>query len=158
MTAPALAEIEQALIDLIKADAGLTYLKTVETLGQRNFDASSGEFIVVPPAALLLFPSSELAGKTLDRKFYVWRPRWAVIAVAENLRGAAAAKRGGAAAAEIGVYDLLDDLKKCLAGARLSLPSGGNTIVELVGEALESYRAGRVAYSLEIIVITEYQA
>lgn len=159
MTSPGLAEIEQALIDLVQADTALkTYVKTVETLGDRNIDPNTLEFIVSPPAVLFLLTSAELASATLDRKTYRWRPRWAVIAVAQNLRGPAQAKRGGPVAEEVGVYDMLDDLKNCLAGARLSLPSGGNTIVTLAGEGLESYGQKRAAYYLEIVVETDYQA
>ena len=111
-----LAEIENALIDLIKA--GLPYLgENVQVATQRNFD-SEGNILAIPPAVLLIYAGAQ--GSHLDPHAltYAAQPRWLVAAGASNLRGALEEKQGDAASGAKGAYDLVDDLR-ALGGKKL---------------------------------------
>ncbi len=147
-----LAELEAALLSTLRAAPALSYLKTVEPVSDRSFDLARGNFLVVPPAVLSFFLSSQLRSRDLVARTYDYSPRLLLFAVARNLRGLEEEKLGGPAG-EIGAYQLLDDLKSTLAGARLSLPSSSfQPVVELTGENLESFTADFSAYSLELLI------
>jgi hypothetical protein len=147
-----LAEVESALLTLLRTAAALSYVKTVEPVSDRSFDLARGNFVVVPPAVLSFFFSSRLGARDLSARTYDYEPRFLLFAVARNLRGAEEEKLGGPGS-EYGVYRLLHDLKATLAGARLTLASGGvQPVVELAGEQLESFTADFSAYSLEVLV------
>jgi hypothetical protein len=148
-----LAELETALLDALRGAPGLAYLRTVEAVSERSFDFTSGDFIVVPPAALSFFLSSQLRSRDLAARTYDYNPRFLLFAVARNLRGIEAEKSGGPTPEEVGAYTLLNDLKSALAGARLATPNGGPApVVELAGESLESVTTDFSVYSLEVVL------
>ncbi len=148
-----LAELETALLDALRTAPALSYLKTVEPTSDRSFDRATGNFIVVPPAALTLLLSAQLRSRDLAARTYDYAPRFLVFAVARNLRSPRAEKFGGAAPEEIGAYQMLDDLKRTLAGLRLTLPSANfQPVVTLAAERLESFTPDFSAYSLELVV------
>ena len=148
-----LAELESALLDALRTAPALSYLRTVEPVSERSFDFARGDFIVVPPAVLSFFLASGLRSRDLSARTYDYNPRFLLFAVASNLRGAAEEKLGGPVAGEIGVYQLLDDLKASLAGARLTLPTAGfEPQVELAAESLEAFTPDFSVYSLEILI------
>lgn len=148
-----LAEIEDALLVTIKTAAALNYLRTVETISERTFSFDRGDFLVVPPAVLSFFTSSELATRDLASQTYSYNPRFLLFAVARNLRGVAEEKKGGPTAGEIGAYRILHDLKTTLAGKRLALASSSfQPVCELAGESLEAFTTDFSVYALELIV------
>jgi len=147
-----LAEVESALLVLLRTAAALSYVKTVEPVSDRSFDLARGNFLVVPPAVLSFFFSSRLGARDLAARTYDYEPRFLLFAVARNLRGAEEEKLGGPGS-EYGAYRLLHDLKTTLAGARLTLASGGvQPVVQLAAEQLESFTSDFSAYSLEVLV------
>ncbi|NIQ92894.1 MAG: DUF1834 family protein [Desulfuromonadales bacterium] len=147
-----LAELEDALLAAIRSASALSYLRTVEPVSDRSLDLARGNFLVVPPAVLSFFASSQLRSRDLAARTYDYTPRLLLFAVARNLRGAREEKLGGPPG-EIGAYRLLDDLKAALAGARLPLPgSSFQPVVELAGEQLESFTPDFSAYSLELLI------
>ncbi len=146
-----LAQLESALLDTLRAEPTLNYLRTLEPVGERSLDFARGQFIVVPPAVLSFFLAGVLRSRDLSARTYDYQPRFLLFAVARNLRGAAAEKSGGPGTDEIGAYELLDDLKAALAGRRLATPEGGSPPqVELAGEQLEAFTAVYSVYSLEV--------
>ncbi|MFQ5927627.1 MAG: phage protein Gp37 [Terriglobia bacterium] len=148
-----LAEIEDALLDTVKTATALNYLRTVETISERNFDFARGDFVVVPPAVLSFFVASEVSTRDLQRQTYSYNPRFLFFAVARNLRGVAEEKKGGPGASEVGAYQILHDLKTTLAGKRLALASSpAAPVCELAGEALEAFTADFSVYALDLIV------
>ncbi len=147
-----LAELEKSLLDAIRATPGLAYLRTVEAVSERTFDFTQGDFIVVPPAALSFFLSSQLRSRDLAARTYDYNPRFLLFAVARNLRGVEAEKSGGPTPEEVGAYTLLNDLKSALAGARLAANGGPAPVVELAAESLESVTADFSVYSLELVL------
>ena len=148
-----LAELESTLLEAIRTAPALSYLRTVEPVSERSFDFARGDFIVVPPAVLTFFLAAGLRSRDLSARTYDYNPRFLLFAVASNLRGPAAEKLGGPVAGEIGVYQLLDDLKASLAGARLTLPTAGfEPQVELAAESLEAFTPDFSVYSLEILI------
>lgn len=147
-----LAEVEAALLALLRTAPALAYVKTIEPVSDRTFDLARGNFVVVPPAVLSFFFSSQLRARDLAARTYDYQPRLLLFAVARNLRGTEEEKLGGPGT-EYGAYRLLHDLKTMLAGARLALASGGvEPVVELAAEQLESFTADFSAYSLELLV------
>lgn len=148
-----LAEIEDALLHILRTAPALDYLRSVEPISERSFDFARGDFVVVPPAVLSFFLTSELTSRDLQRTTYNYIPRFLLFAVARNLRGIEEEKLGGPAAGEIGAYQILHDLKTTLAGLRLTLPgASAQPVVELAGEALEAFTADFSVYALELIL------
>jgi hypothetical protein len=148
-----LAEVETALLEALRAEPALAYLRTVEPVSERSFDFATGNFLVVPPAALSFFLASQLRSRDLGARTYDYNPRFLLFAVARNLRGTAEEKTGGPAPEEVGAYQLLHDLKSALAGRRLT-PAGTafQPVVELAGESLEAATPECSVYSLELLV------
>jgi hypothetical protein len=145
-----LAEVEDALLTAIRTAPVLSYLRTVEPVSERFFDFARGDFIVVPPAVLSFFLAGPLRSRDLTARTYDYNPRFLLFTVARNLRGAAEEKLGGPGS-EIGVYQVLHDLKTLLAGARLALAGGGSQpVVELAAEQLEAFTPDFSVYSLEV--------
>lgn len=148
-----LAEVESALLDSIRATPALSYLRTIEPVSERSFDFARGDFVVVPPAVLTFFLAGALRSRDLSARTYDYNPRFLLFAIAPNLRGVVEEKLGGPVAGEIGVYQLLDDLKAALAGRRLVLPTAGfDPQVELAAESLEAFTPEFSVYSLEILI------
>ena len=145
-----LAEVEDALLTSIRTAPALSYLRTVEPVSERSFDFARGDFIVVPPAVLSFFLAGPLRARDLAARTYDYNPRFLLFAVARNLRGVAEEKLGGPGS-EVGVYQVLHDLKSVLAGARLALAGGGSLpVVELAVEQLEAFTPDFSVYSLEL--------
>lgn len=148
-----LAEVEDALLDTLRTEPALAYLRSVEPISDRSFDFTRGDFVVVPPAVLSFFLAGPLRSRDLAARTYDYNPRFLLFAVARNLRGLEEEKLGGPVAGEIGAYQLLHDLKTVLAGRRLALAGAGSLpVVELSGEALEAFTPDYSVYSLEITV------
>ena len=146
-------DIEQAIIDAIKADATLSgYLETVETISDRAFDQNTAQFALRAPAALVFYAGGPLNARTTQLKSYSHDAKFVLIAVAKNLRGPAAAKRGDSASGAEGAYDLVMDLMKLLGGARLTLAGGGDVVAELLSVSPEeiSLSKGHSVYSLVV--------
>lgn len=146
-----LAQLESALLDTLRTESALSYLRTVETLSERSFDFARSEFVVVPPAALTFFLSSQLRARDLGARTYDYNPRFLLFAVARNLRGSAPERLGGPAPEEIGTYQILHDLKTLLAGRRLEV-NGAQPVAELVSETLEAATPEFSVYSLELLL------
>jgi hypothetical protein len=148
-----LAELETALLESIRTEPALAYLRTVEPVSERSFDFSSGNFLVLPPAALSFFVASQLGSRDLSARTYNYNPRFLLFAVARNLRGTTEEKAGGPGPEEVGAYRLLHDLKSALAGRRLALAGASfQPVVELAGESLEAATPEYSVYSLELLM------
>ncbi len=158
---PKLADIENALLEVIRTDAAILVYKTkVETLGDEDVNDKLG--LISPSRSfLLLFESSSLAAADkITRQTYDYRLQFRIFMVARSLRSPGAEKKGGVGESEVGAYKMLDDLKTALAGARLSLAGSGlssNPQVELLGEQLESFGRDGTVMSLQVQVNTGFQ-
>ena len=70
-----ITEISDGLVAAINAaEMGLT---TVRAIASRDF-SDDGDFIVLPPAALVTFDGSDLASDDLQSRTYRWTSRWLI--------------------------------------------------------------------------------
>lgn len=163
MGKPRSDELEQAVIDAVKNDQTLQgYLKDrVHTLSERVFDPKQQKFIVQTPLVAVFYAGGSYEPRVSAETRYRHTASVILVAVAENLRGPAEAKRGFGS--KPGALDIIEDLKTLFAfdsttqrARELALP--GNTTglkphCRLVSDQPELQRAGQVAWSLEIQVI-----
>ena len=140
-----ITEISDGLVAAINA-AGLS-LTTVRAIASRDF-SDDGDFIVLPPAALVTFDGSDLSSGDLQSRTYRWTSRWLIFVVAEDLSGTDKAARGA--------YGFLDGLKQALGGIDIAGASGKARIV-LNNEQLQDVVAGKVVYSLAVTADTHFQ-
>lgn len=103
------AAIENAIIDLVKGT--LTYLKSVESYGG-EFDDETFDVVRVLPSVWVTFAGS---GKPVQQGADRFRVpgTFAVMCAARNLRGEKATRHGGPAG-EVGVYQILRDVRQLL--------------------------------------------
>lgn len=108
------AQIEDAIIARIKAATGMGYTPQVGSYGG-EFDGELPVVIRQFPAFWVTFKS---AGKPTPvgtaRDKYLVPLTFAVLAGARNVRGERATRHGGAAAHEVGVYQMLADAQTLL--------------------------------------------
>lgn len=162
MSKPRISDIEQALIERVRADAAIqAYGQTFETVSVRHI--TSDEFgnqrlIANPPAFLFLLESSNLATRDVAATTYAYSLLFRIFCFNLNLRGPVEEKRGGPAPNEIGVYTMLDDLKRVLAGARLAVTGvASEPLVRLETETLENLAPEGTVMSLQVTIETEFQ-
>lgn len=157
MGKPRIDELEQAVIDAIKADATLSgYLKTVAALSRSNLDFSTERFIGVPPMVLVFYAGGEHESRNVVANAYRHPARFTLYAAASNLRSDDAGRRG--ALGEKGCYDLLDDLRQLFAGTELTLPSnsGVKPYATLGAVAPAQIQDDMAVYSMEIHVMAHW--
>ncbi len=161
---PKIRDLEDALIAAVKNDPAIkAYGKTFATVSSGNIqedELGNQRIVARTPAFLFFLEGSALSGR--DRivlKTYDYLLSFRIFAYNRNLRGPAQEKKGIAALGEIGVYDMLDDLKRVLGGARLTVPEASSKPqVELVSEQFESMSAEGTVMSLTVRVNTGFQA
>ena len=159
MGKPRIDEIEQAIIDAITNDPTMKgYIKgKVQTLSERNTDFSREQFIVNPPQVLVFLSGGSHSQDTIEGTMYRNPLTFLLVALARNMRGPDAARRGSGS--DVGTYDILDDLRTLFAGKILTLATLGsaNAPICLLGAInFESAQKNQMAYSLEIIVNADW--
>lgn len=146
-------DIEAAIVSTIREDAALSASlapSQVQTLEARGIDFDSGQIIVVPPAVLVLYLGGAYEAKNITRTVYEAREPFLLLAVVENLRGPAEAKRGGVGS-ERGAYDLIEELKTLFAGKRLTVATGVDVLLSLANVTFEGVnRNHHFIYGLEV--------
>ncbi len=105
-----LAAIETAIIDRIKG-AGLAYLRTVESYGGQ-FDDDTFDVIRVLPAIWVTFAGSGKPEQKSERKFTT-PATFAVMCCARSTRSERTTRHNGPAG-EVGVYQMLTDIRQLL--------------------------------------------
>src|SRR3990172_8819120 len=96
MAKPRLDDIEDAIIAAINADATLSaYIKSnqVQALGERGVDFARQQIVVAPPAILLFYTGGSHRARNINLTGYEHEGRWALSAVAGNLRGPGGERR-----------------------------------------------------------------
>ncbi len=149
-------EVEVALLAWLQQSPELNWIRKeqIQSVGQKSVDFSSEQIILVPPAIVVAYSGGTYGGlgRDITGKRYGVREFFSVMAMAENLRGADAARRGGAIT-EKGAYSMLEDLKTALAGTKLTTSSGAEGYCWLLGAEFVGFNsAGHALYSLEIEV------
>lgn len=149
-------EVEAALLAWLQASPELNWInKTqIQSVGQRSVDFSSEQIILTPPGIVVAYSGGgyDGRGREITGTRYAVREFFSVMCVAENLRGAEAARRGGTQN-EKGAYAMLEDLKTALAGKKLTTASGDFGYCWLLGAQFVGFNAqGHALYSLEIEV------
>ena len=146
-------DIEAAIVSTVQSDrtiASYVPRRQVQTLEARGVDFESGQIIVVPPAVLILYLGGNYEGKNITQTVYEAREPFLLLAVVENLRGAAEAKRGGVGQ-ERGAYELIEDLKTLVAGKRLTVATGVDVLLALQNVTFEGVnRNQHFIYGLEV--------
>ncbi len=138
--------IEDGLIKAI-ADAELG-LDTVRGLSTADLNEQTGEVLVLPSAALVVFGGSGLESKDLGGLTYDDQGTWQVIVVTEDLSGNEGARTEA--------YDVIDQLKQVLAGLKITT-GGVKAHVTLAGVEVIEVTAGKAVYSLSISVAAHFQ-
>ena len=160
---PKIRDLEDALIAVVENDSAIkAYGRTFATVSSDNIqeeELGNQRVIALPPAFLFFYEEGALrAVDTITRKTYDYAMNFRILAYNRNLRGPAEEKKGIATLGEIGVYDMLDDLKRVLGGARLAVPGvSSQPQVELLAERFDSMSADGTVLSLAVRVHTEFQ-
>ena len=160
---PKIRTVEDALIAAVKTDPTIGgYGKTFATVSADNIqegELGNQRVIAVHPAFLFFYEEGGLrAVDPITRKTYDYAMNFRILAYTRNLRGPAQEKKGQPQLNEIGVYDMLDDLKRVLGGARLAVAGvSSQPQVELLGERFDSMSAEGTVLSLAVRVRTEFQ-
>ncbi len=105
-----LAEIENAIIARIKG-AGLSYLRTVESYGGQ-FDDDTFDVIRVLPAVWVTFAGSAKPEQKGEKRFLT-PATFAVMCCARSVRSEQSTRHDGPAG-EVGVYRIMEDIKRLL--------------------------------------------
>ncbi len=161
---PKIREVEDALIAAVQNDPAIKgYGKTFATVSADNIqegELGNQRVIAAAPAFLFFYEEGGLrAVDPITRKTYDYTMNFRILAYTRNLRGPAEEKKGQPQLNEIGVYDMLDDLKRVLGGARLAVPGvSSKPQVELVSEQFDSMSAEGTVMSLTVRVNTGFQA
>jgi hypothetical protein len=156
---PSIAAIEDGLLVTINADATIKTWRRGEatTVGSQDLDAD-GRLIAPHGSVRVLLDNTVLrAQDTITRRTYGWRLGFRIFVTASNARGAAEERKGFGQKA--GAYQMLDDLKNLLGGARIAVAGvSSKPQVELLGEKLEQFSSEGTVMALSVAVGTGYQA
>lgn len=155
MSKPTLTQIENALMALVTGDATISgYIKSVDSLSARSFDPRDSRLIANPPAILFHFEEGPLASTNIADTSYDYTPSFAILVHQRNLRSDEDARKGGSAG-EVGIYQMLDDLKNAVGGKIITLGSTTGQ-VRLLGQKIEQFGADGLWYSLTVEVKTNW--
>jgi hypothetical protein len=129
-----LADVEQSLIALLKADAGIVAFKAqVQGISSKQFDAQ-GNLIVMPPAVLVLFEQGQdvMSGDTV-RTTYQSDYYFCLFCGAADLSSTDNERTGA--------YNLIAAVRAALAGKRLALDNATNLTgpIGLSGITMEQF-------------------
>jgi hypothetical protein len=154
MGKPRIGDIEQAIIELIQGDPTIAaYIRPASVRSHESgIDFENLEITLDDYGVLVMYEGGQYTPRVHDGSGYAIEERFTLIAVAQNLRSLTAAKQGNAG--EIGVYDILEDLKSAIvAGRKLAIASIKDVRLELIGTVLMEnlyYRKGAAAIGLQI--------
>ncbi len=141
-----LRTIEEGLIAAI-SDAGLG-LDTVRGLSTADLNEQTGDLVVIPSAALVVFAGSEMSSRDLGGLTYEDEGAWQVVVVTEDLSGNEGARRSA--------YDIVDAMKDVLAGLKIG-EGGDRTHITLSGVEVVQVTSGRAVYSLTLEASGHFQ-
>jgi hypothetical protein len=142
-----LADVEQSLIDTLKADAGITALNAqVQGLSSKDMD-DQGNIIVTPPAVLVFFEQGQdvVSGDTV---------RTTIQADYSFCLFCGAADLTSTDKERMGAYAVIAAVRAAIAGKRLQLDAGATTTgpVGLAGITLEQFDTNGAWYCQRISV------
>lgn len=141
-----ISEIGDGIVDAIATAAlGFTTLRLFES---RDLDDASGEVIVLPPAALVLYESSNFSPQNVNGTLYDDVQTWTVFCRFEHLGGHAGARAAGLAA--------LEGLKKALASIDVTNTNAAKARLTLLAIEPAGAEAGKVDYVLTIEARTHF--
>jgi len=110
--------IEDAMIAALDVSPINTYAKTIKTYsGQLAQDVN--KVLLILPAILVVFGGDEFRSPIGANTVFNRVMDWDVLVAARNLRGDVGARHG--VGSEVGVYEMLDDVRSKLVGQKLSL-------------------------------------
>lgn len=130
-----LAELEQALIDALKASPLASRVRQIDSLPGLEGESLVGRFQTDAPAVYVALGSFPLAGG------YV-RPKFGIACVARNHRGQVAARHGDGVM--IGLYPMVEAVIAALDRVKLSIPRSGvveDVSIEVTGVDLVTSEA-----------------
>ncbi|HLJ89572.1 MAG TPA: phage protein Gp37 [Candidatus Angelobacter sp.] len=136
-------DCESGLIALLKAS--LPEAVQVSALSSKDFD-EQGTLLAVPPAALVMFDSTQDQSRDITRKTYQTYQDWVIFVGSEDLRDVST-ERGGA-------QDLVQKVRAALAGQRIPLDgdSSFSGPIELAGTTAEQFGKDGTWYSVRVRV------
>jgi phage gp37-like protein len=142
-----IADVEQGLIALLQADAGLAALtKQVQGLSSKQWD-EQGNILVIPPAVLVFFEGgSDTGSGDTVRMTYDAEYMFAIICGATDL-SSTDKERAGA-------YALLGAVRAALAGQRVQVDGGSSSSfpLKLAGITLEQFDANGAWYTQRVLI------
>ncbi len=113
-----LTDIENAMITALDSAPISGYAKTIGGY-QGEFQKTMGEALILMPAVLVVFADDAHHDANAQYKQYNEISDWDVLVGCKNLRGDLARRQG--AAGEVGIYEMLKDVRSALTGNRLGL-------------------------------------
>lgn len=151
MSQPQLAGMEDALMVLVENDATISgYQKTIATINTSNFE-EDGRLLVIMPAFLFYMGTGVLKAPGINAVSYEYLQQVSIFLVQQNLRGPSDEKKGSLPG-ETGIYEMLDDLKRVLASARLTVAgfSGSKPLVILKSQSPVQLNDTGMVYELVV--------
>jgi len=116
-----IAQVENAIIAALEAEYATQnggYAKTIESYSGQ-FEQAVETVVLLFPAMLVVFGGDEYNDANGQNTIYNERDRFTVFVGCSNLRGDVARRHG--VASEIGLYEMLDDVRSTLVGSSLGL-------------------------------------
>lgn len=153
MGKPRIGDIEAAIIALLQGAAALSYIVDAQIRpASEGVDFENMEIVLGDLGVLVQYDGGDYRATNHNQTAYAVDERFTLIAVAQNLRGPAAARTG--VAGESGVYDILEDLKGVIVvGRKLTVDTDKAVYLELLGPRVFEnlfYKSGVAALGLQI--------
>ena len=113
-----ITQLENAIIAALDVSPINTYAKTIGGYaGQLEQDV--GKALLIMPAVLVVFSGDDFRAAQGQSTVYNRIVNFQVLAACKNLRGSDARRQG--VGSEVGIYEMLDDIRSKLVGNKLSL-------------------------------------
>jgi len=114
--------IENAIVAALDVSPINGYAKTIEPYAGQ-LEQEVGKSLLIMPAVLPVFAGDTYSEANAQNTQYNRTCDWDVLCAVRNLRGDVAALQGAGsgATAEVGIYEMLDDVRAALVGNRLGL-------------------------------------
>jgi len=153
MGKPRIGDIEAAIIALLQTSATLSYIVDAQIRpADGGIDYENLEIVLGDLGILVQYDGGDYKATNHNQTAYAVDERFTLIVVAQNLRGAAAARTG--VAGEKGVYDILEDLKAVIViGRKLTVDTDKAVYLELLGPRVFEnlfYKFGAAALGLQV--------
>lgn len=123
-----LADIENAIIHAIKTAPNMQYVRSIDSYGGQ-FDSDTFDVIRILPAIWITFGGARQPAQIGEKKFLT-PASFAVMCCARSVRGERTTRHDGAAG-EVGVYHMLEDVRRLL-------------LMKDLGLAIDHFRPGAI--------------